>query len=113
MFGRTKQSHECAPAMTIDEYFATGPPHERPIYEAVLGFLETLGPIHVEPVSVGIFLKTDRSFIELRPRNKWVNLGLPGGPRGWRTIRLNGPEDVDDGVKAELTKAYAQNQQRA
>ncbi|HVF31703.1 MAG TPA: hypothetical protein VM933_01590 [Acidimicrobiales bacterium] len=111
LFGRTRQSHECAPAMTLEEYFSTGPPHERPIFEAVLAFLETLGPMHVEPVSVGIFVKTDRSFIELRPRHKWVNLGL-GSTDDHRVIRLNGPEDVDDALKAELTKAYERNQRR-
>ena len=24
-FGRVKQGHECSPAMTLDEYFSTGP----------------------------------------------------------------------------------------
>jgi hypothetical protein len=109
LFGRTKQSHECSPAMTIEEYFSTGPDHERPIYEAVLAFLETLGPIFVEPVSVGIFLKTDRSFVELRPRNKWVNCGfaLDGT---YQRIRLTSPADLDDAAKATLARAYEQNQ---
>src|SRR5947208_14545401 len=31
-FGRNKQSHECAPAMSLEEYFSTGPPHERPVF---------------------------------------------------------------------------------
>ena len=94
--------------MTLEEYFSTGPPHERPIFEAVLGFLETLGPMHVEPVSVGVFIKTDRSFVELRPRNKWVNLGF-GTTNDYRVIRLTRPEDVDEGVKAALREAYARN----
>ena len=95
--------------MTLEEYFSTGPPHERPVFEAVLAFLETLGPMHVEPVSVGVFIKTDRSFVELRPRNKWVNLGF-GTTNDYRVIRLHGPEDVDDEVKAALAAAYARNQ---
>ena len=33
---------------------------------------ERVGPIHVEPVSVGIFLKRARGFAELRPMTKWV-----------------------------------------
>ena len=56
-FARTGQGHECAPALTIEEYFSTGPPHERPVFDAVLAYARTLGPVHVEPVSVGIFLK--------------------------------------------------------
>ena len=94
--------------MTLDEYFSTGPAHERPIFEAVLAHLETLGPVHVEPVSVGIFLKTHRSFLELRPRNRWVNLGYQAED-GYRRIQLRGPEDVDDEVKAVLTEAYRRN----
>ena len=43
--------------MTLDEYFATGPDFERPVFEAVMAHLENVGPVHVEPVSVGILLK--------------------------------------------------------
>ena len=35
-FARVRQGHECAPAMSLEEYFATGPARERPIYEAVV-----------------------------------------------------------------------------
>jgi hypothetical protein len=91
--------------MTIEEYFSTGPPFERPVFEAVLDFLETLGPMHVEPVSVGIFIKPGRSFVELRPLTKWVSLGYPSG-RGWAKFRLRGPEDLTDEVKGELAAAY-------
>jgi hypothetical protein len=105
LFGRERQSHECAPAMTIEEYFSTGPPFERPVFEAVLTFLETLGPMHVEPVSVGIFIKPGRSFVELRPLTKWVNLGFPGRRR-WEKVRLRGPDDLTDEVKAQLSEAY-------
>src|SRR5512143_2443089 len=75
-FGRVKQSHECAPAMRLDEYFATGPPHERPVFDAVMAHLERVGPVHVEPVSVGIFLKRARTFAELRPMVKWESLSF-------------------------------------
>ena len=98
--------------MTLEEYFSTGPAHERPIFEAVLAFLETLGPMHVEPVSVGIFIKTDRSFIELRPRYKWVNCGF-GLDGTYQRIRLTSPDDLTDEVEAELTRAYEHNQRDA
>ena len=51
--------------MTLEEYFSTGPERERPIFEAVMAHLDTVGPVHVEPVSVGIFLKTSRTFARL------------------------------------------------
>jgi hypothetical protein len=75
-FGRPGQSHECAPALSLEEYFATGPPHERPVFEAVMAHMRGVGPVHVEPVSVGIFLKRARTFAELRPMTRWVALSF-------------------------------------
>src|SRR5215475_9673902 len=71
-FGRERQGHVCAPAMTLDEYFATGPPHERPVFDAVMRCLAGSGPLEVEPVAVGIFLKNPRKVAELRPMQRWV-----------------------------------------
>lgn len=109
LFGRNRQSHECAPAMTLEEYFSTGPPFERPVYDAVMAYLSTLGgPFHVEPVSVGIFVKTHKSFLELRPLTKWVAVGfsLQGE---YRKVKLRSPEDLDDEARALLAEAYRQN----
>ncbi|HZM40361.1 MAG TPA: DUF5655 domain-containing protein [Acidimicrobiales bacterium] len=122
-FRRTRQSHECAPAMTLDEYFSTGPPHERPVFEAVMAHLATLGPVHVEPVSVGIFLKRDGSFMELRPMERWVAMSFPLRRRAQhRTIvrkvmqwhgryyhiaNVRGPEDLDDALLDLITESYA------
>src|SRR5437660_12475207 len=80
-FGRNRQSHECSPAMTVEDYFSTGPPHERPVFDAIMRHLETVGPTHIEPVSVGIFLKNPRKFAELRPMQRcvavWFSLARP------------------------------------
>jgi hypothetical protein len=108
--------------MTLDEYFATGPDFERPVFEAVLAHLESLGPVTVEPVSVGIFLKRRGSFVELRPMRRWVAMSFPLPrtvehskiarkpivlPRGvFHVVNLRGPEDVDDVVRDWLTEAY-------
>lgn len=121
-FGRAHQSHECAPAMALEEYFATGPSHERPVFDAVMGHVVGLGPVHVEPVSVGIFLKNPRKFAELRPMQRWVSVSffLPR-PASHRTIvrkvvRYGGryhhvanvasAADVDDLLCDLLTEAY-------
>ena len=122
-FRRTRQSHECSPAMTLDEYFATGPPHERPVFEAVMAHLATLGPVHVEPVSVGIFIKRDGSFMELRPMERWVAMSFPLRRRAQhRTIvrkvmqwhgryyhiaNVRQPEDLDDALLDLITESYA------
>jgi hypothetical protein len=121
-FGRVRQSHECAPALSLEEYFATGPPFERPIFEAVMAHLGTLGPVHVEPVSVGIFLKRSATFAELRPMRRWVALSFtlrrpvahrtirravqPAGGRYFHVANLAGVADFDDQLAGWLTEAY-------
>jgi hypothetical protein len=120
-FGRQRQSHECSPAMTLDEYFSTGPDRERPIFEAVAAHLESVGPIHVEPVSVGIFIKRSRTFVELRPKVKWeaLSFALPrvedsqriarklrSGSTTHHVVNLYGPDDVDDQIRDWLTESY-------
>lgn len=121
-FRRARQSHECSPAMTLEAYFSTGPAHERPIFEAVLSHVRTLGPVHVEPVSVGIFLKRVQTFAQLRPKDRWVALSfsLPLKVEHERIIRnvvlyhgryhhvanLHGPDDLDDRLCTWLAEAY-------
>ena len=96
--------------MTLEEYFSTGPPFERPVFDAVMAYLATLReePFHLEPVSVGVFVKTHRSFLELRPLTKWVYAGfmLDGT---YRKLKLRSPEDLDDDARALLAEAYRQN----
>lgn len=108
--------------MSLEEYFSTGPEHERPIFEAVMAHVATLGQVHVEPVSVGIFLKRAQTFAQLRPRDRWVALSfsLPRRVAHDRIVRkvieysgryfhvanLRGPEDIDDRLRGWLTEAY-------
>ena len=121
-FGRTKQGHECAPAMSLEDYFSTGPSFERPVFDAVMAGLRDLRDIHVEPVSVGIFLKNPRKFAELRPMQNWVALSfslsrqerhrtivrkvMPYGGRFFHVANLVGPADLDDGIGDLLVEAY-------
>lgn len=121
-FGRNRQSHECAPAMTLTEYFSTGPPIEKPIFDAVMAHLDSIGPVHVEPVSVGIFFKQPRKFAQLRPMQKWVALSfslprrvdhrlmsrkpIAHGARHYHVVNLRRPEDLDDEIRGWLTEAY-------
>lgn len=123
LFAREHQAHECEPALGIEAYFSTGPAFERPIFNAVLAHLETLGPMHVEPVSVGIFIKSSGSFVELRPMTRWVALWFPmarrirdrrisrrpvrSGPRLVHVVNLKDPADVDDQVRGWLDESHA------
>jgi hypothetical protein len=108
--------------MSLEEYFSTGPAHERPVFEAVIHHLQTVGPVHVEPVSVGIFLKNPGKVAELRPMQRWVAVSftLRRAARHRTIVRkviaLNGryyhvanvasPADVDDDFCQLLTEAY-------
>jgi hypothetical protein len=121
-FGRRNQSHDCAPGLTVEEYFATGPEFERPVFEVVRAHLESLGPVLVEPVAVGVFFKKARTFAELRPRTRWVVLSflLPtmvtderisrrqqlSATRSYHETKLREPADVDDQVLSWLTESY-------
>ena len=42
----------------------TVPGWTRPAFDAVHAYLVTLGPVHVEPVSVGIFIKRAHAFAD-------------------------------------------------
>ena len=108
--------------MTIEDYFSTGPPFERPIYEAVMAGLDGIGPIHIEPVSVGIFLKRARKFCELRPMTKWVAVSFAlqrtlasgrlsrkvydGGRYKWHVVNVRTADEVDDELIGWLAEAY-------
>jgi hypothetical protein len=108
--------------MSLEEYFATGPQHERPIFEAVMKHLQNVGPVHVEAVSVGIFLKRARTFAELRPMQRWVALSfslgrtvrhptitkkvVPYRGRYFHVANVRSPKDVDVELSGLLTEAY-------
>ena len=108
--------------MSLDEYFSTGPKRERPIFEAVMGHLKGVGPVHVEPVSVGIFLKRSRTFAELRPMTKWVALSfslrrtvrhplikrkpIAYSGRYHHVVNVTEPDDIDEQITDWLTEAY-------
>jgi hypothetical protein len=108
--------------MTLEEYFSTGPERERPIFEAVMDHLQTVGPVHVEPVSVGIFLKRSRTFAELRPMLRWVAMSfaldrhvqhplitrkvMTYNGRQYHVANLREPQDLDDDLREWLTEAY-------
>ena len=111
--------------MSLEEYFSTGPEWERPVFEAVMTHLRGLGPVHVEPLSVGIFLKHTRTFAQLRPKTRWVALSCSLGRRAahprlgpkvqlwsgryYHVFNLRSADDVDDELRALLTESYAFN----
>jgi Domain of unknown function (DUF5655) len=120
-FGRTGQSHVCLPVRPVDAYFRDRPEHEREIYDAVVGHLQSIGTVDVEAATVGILVKRRRTFVELRPKQKWVELSIMltrpiDDPRVARRIvvsrgrfayffRLRSAADVDDDLRELLTES--------
>ena len=109
--------------MTLEEYFSTGLSFERPVFDAVMTHLRTLGEPFLEPVSVGIFVKRDGvSVLQLRPMTKWVALCLflprtvrdrrisrkpiEAGRSVYHVVNVRGPDDVDDTVNEWITEAW-------
>jgi hypothetical protein len=121
-FARTNQSHVCVPGNTVDETFAGRAPVQREIYEALIDHVRTLGPVHVDAVKVGVFLKHVDKFAEVRPaaRSLTMWLVLPhdvDDPRLRRReriatgrfayfLRLASMSDVDDQLLDWLGEAY-------
>jgi hypothetical protein len=121
-FGRQRQSHVCVPGCTTDQTFEGKPPEFREIYQALVDYVETLGPVHLDVVRVGVFLKRDRSFAEIRPKVRSLSLsfvlprriehpriarsiGVSGG-KTWYVVKLTELAQVDDQLLDWLTESY-------
>jgi predicted transport protein len=110
--------------MSVDDYFASRPPEQREIFEEVRRHLESLGPVIVEPVGVGILFKRARTFVELRPKARWVDLSIglnrriqhprvtrtvkTNSTRTYHGIRVTAPSGIDDTVREWLTESYVE-----
>jgi Domain of unknown function (DUF5655) len=109
--------------MSIDDYFSTGPAFERPVFEAVVAHLHTIGEPFLEPVSVGIFVKRDgHSVLQLRTMTKWVALCLflprtvahpriarkpvATGRSVYHVVNLRSPDELDDTVREWINEAW-------
>lgn len=87
-----------------------------------MAHLATVGPVHTDIVSVGVFLKNPKKFGELRPMRKWVALSffLPRrashrtfvrkvveyNGRWYHVANLETPDDFDDDLRELLTESY-------
>lgn len=120
-FGRARQSHICVPGISVAECFAPWPPAWREIYDSLAAHLDTLGPVHADAVRVGVFLKHERKFAEIRPKARClsVEIVLPrvvDHPRIARRIRQSSEyvvhivkvvavTEVDDQLRDWLTES--------
>lgn len=122
-FGKANQSHECAPALSIEEYFESGPEFERPIFETIRDHLQSVDPdIWFEPVSVGIFFKRRSTFLSLRTMTKWIAVSFnldrkltstrlsrkvqAHSGRYFHVVNIKDQSQIDDQLLEWLTEAY-------
>jgi len=109
--------------MDIEEYFETGPPFERPIFEVICEHMHTVDPdIWFEPVSVGIFFKRRSVFLSLRTMTKWIAVGfqldrklehgrlsrkvVSNGKRFYHVVNVKDADEIDDQLLDWLTEAW-------
>jgi hypothetical protein len=107
--------------MPVGEYIAGQPQPQRAILQSAFDYVRQFPDAEIEGANVGLFVKLRRSFIELRPKSKWVVLSfiLPvriDHPRIRRSVawgqnfghyvQLNTPADFDDTVRQWLQLSY-------
>jgi hypothetical protein len=121
-FARARQGHTCRPGGSVDATFDGAPPGQRAIYDAIVGHIRTIGPVHEDAVDVGVFLKSDRKLAEVRPhpRSLELMLFLPfhvddprirrvlnvGEGRLLHLLTLHQVGDVDEQLRDWLTLAF-------
>jgi hypothetical protein len=121
-FARPNKSHVCVPGNPVADTFAGRAPVQRETYEAILDHLRTLGPVHIDAVRVGVFLKHVDKFAEVRPAVRALTLILvlprhlddarvsrrvriaSGRIAHW--IKLTAMSDVDDELRGWLAEAF-------
>lgn len=121
-FARARTAHVCVPGCTVDEVFTGKPESLRAAYDLIVDLVRTLGPVHEDAVRVGVFLKAESKFAELRPssRSLSVALALPrvvddprlrrphpaSGGRTWHVTRVRSAGEVDGPLRDWLAQAY-------
>lgn len=113
----------CNPGLSLDEYFETAQPWERPIFDVVSTHLTGLGEVIVDPIAMGIMFKNGPMLCELRAKTKWTALGFSlrrrlesgrlsrkvvdyNNGKYFHVINLTDASLIDDEILGWLTEAY-------
>jgi hypothetical protein len=119
-FDKARQGHVCVPGCTVEETFAGRPAYQRAAYDRIVAAIE--GPVHEDAVRVGVFLKHDRKFAEIRPMARALSVELYlsrriddarvarhlaiGGGRVVNVVRVTAEEQVDERLQGWIAEAY-------
>ncbi len=120
----TRRAHVCEPGLPIEYWLAERPDGQREAAAAIIELARKIAGVRVEAVTVGVFIKQQRSIVELRPKTKWLQLSviatrpLPEHARArvsrvvqWGTgttayfVRLTAAAEVDGAMRAWLRAA--------
>ena len=127
-FASLHQTHTCAPLRDLDAHFAGAQPQVRVVFDRILEFVTSLGPVTVLPEKTRIALHVRMSFAAFTPRRHWLSGHLvlarrvesprfvkieTYSPRNVvHAFRFTSPEEIDDEVKTWLAEAYEVGQKR-
>ena len=108
--------------MDLDEWLKTSPDHERPVAERLIQLVDHLPGAFLEPVQVGLFVKRNSNFAQLRTRTKWTALSIklarevprPApdlkiqrmGSRYFHTYNLRAAGDLTEFLEDLIAEAY-------
>jgi hypothetical protein len=115
-----KRAHVCASGLPLEYRLDDLNEPQRRAAVAVLAIARGIDGLIIEAVTVGVFIKRERSIVELRPRTRWLQLSFLTtrtitSPRITRTydggswtayyVRLRDETDVDDELRGWLVEA--------
>lgn len=120
-FRSTNQCHSCKTIDPID-HFKNKPPVVKEIYDKLITTVNKIGPVTINAVKSAIFLKTKSTYIEIKPKKKYVVIAFYldkevnespisrvvqlGKNRFAHLIHLQNPTDINKQVIDWLKESY-------
>jgi hypothetical protein len=71
-----RRAHVCEPGLPVEFWLAERPDGQREAAARIVELARGIAGITVEAVNVGILIKRERSIVELRPKQKWLQLSV-------------------------------------
>jgi hypothetical protein len=92
-FGRANRPHVCEPGMPVELWLDALPEPHRKAGEKVVAIARRYTGLIVEAVTVGVLIKRDRTLVELRPKQRWLELSFVStaaiaSPKISKTLRM-------------------------
>ena len=108
---------------SVSDHFVNKDPSVRALYDELVSFLRTIGPIQEDPKKTSIHLNRTSALAGVETRKNYLLLNIKSdhpieSPRIEKTgqisakrfhhkVRVSSPEDLDEELKTWLEEAYA------